>query len=183
MVWALPASPRELIAVNLDVQLFSILEPSKNVNYGRADLPSTRDGQIRDLVLGVADNATFERAIRLMPRDADRVLSAFAERAASIAVRHQDVRELRAGLLAIALAQAITNDPRDPLAPLALLHRASEMIGSDPNSDFVAVNDLVEGRGGGLLDFLHRSPDDKAIAAMGYEEGDDKHGFRFIRNW
>lgn len=169
--------------MNLDEQSFSILGLSKNVNYGRDTLPSARDRQIRDLLLGAADSASLEQVKRLMPGDADRVLNAFAERAASIAVRHQDARELRAGILAAAIAQAITGDLREPLTALSLLYRASEMIGHDPNSEFAAANDLSGGRAIGLLDFLRRSPEDKTIQAMGYEEGDDKGGFRFVRNW
>ncbi|MBQ1021705.1 hypothetical protein KBX71_28035 [Micromonospora sp. D93] len=169
--------------MSLDAQSLSILELNKNVNYGRDKLPSARDGQIRDLLLGAADGAAFEQFNRLVPRGADRVLNAFAERAASIAVRHQDARELRAGILAAAITQAIAGDPRESVAALSLLYRASEMIGHDPNLEFAAANDLSGGRASGLLDFLRRSSEDKTIQAMGYEEGDDKDGFRFVRNW
>lgn len=183
MGWVLSAAAGDLIIVSLDARKLSILEPNRNVNYGRQDLPSKRDGQIRDLLLSAADAAGLEQVIRLMPRDADRVLNAFAERAASITVRHQDARELRAGLLAVAIAQAITGDPREPLAALALLHRAAQIIAKDPNTEFAAVNDLLGDRASGLLDFLRRLPEDKTIGAMGYAEGDDDRGFRFIRTW
>ncbi|MBG6065770.1 hypothetical protein [Micromonospora ureilytica] len=169
--------------MNRDGQEFSIFEPNNNVNYGRDSLPSARDGQIQDLLLEVADGAEFEQIKRLMPGGADRVLNAFAERAASLAVRHQSARELRAGILAAAISQAITGDPREPLAALSLLYRASEIIGHDPNSEFATANDLSGGRANGLLDFLRRSPADKTIQAMGYEESGDEGGFRFVRNW
>jgi hypothetical protein len=83
--------------VNRDASSIAILEPRNNVGYRREDVPRARDGQIRDLVLELADNASFEQVSGLVPRDADRVLTAFAERAASIAVRGKDERELRAG--------------------------------------------------------------------------------------
>ncbi|MEU6371829.1 hypothetical protein [Streptomyces sp. NPDC046909] len=162
---------------------FAILAPDKNVNYGRQELPSARDGQIRDLLLGVTEEVGFDRIKNLMPRYADQVLSAFAERAASIAVRHQDARELRAGLLAAAIANSITGDEREALPALALLHRAAEMIGNDPRLEFSSVYEIWGGREGALAKFLRRSPEDKTIEAMGYEEGDDKRGFRFFRNW
>lgn len=183
MGWGLYASPGELIVVNFDAREFAILEPTRNVNYGRDELPSGRDVKIRDLLFMVTDSATFDQIICMVPRDADRVLSAFAERAASMAVRHQDARELRAGLLATALAQAITDDSREPLSALALLYRAAEMIGHDPVAEFIAANELSGGHAHGLLDFLRRSAEDRAIEAMGYGEGDDKRGFRFLRSW
>jgi hypothetical protein len=71
------------------------------------------------LVLELADNASFEQVSGLVPRDADRVLTAFAERAASIAVRGKDERELRAGLLAAALALSLSDDERDVLPAVA----------------------------------------------------------------
>jgi hypothetical protein len=131
----------------------------------------------------VAGESGFEQIKSLMPRDADRVLNVFAERAASITVRHQDVRELRAGLLAAAIANSITGDPRDTLPALSLLHRAAEMIGNDPRLEFSSVYEIWGGRESALANFLRRTPEDKTIEAMGYEEGDDKRGFRFVRNW
>ena len=101
--------------MTLDARAFSILQPSNNVSYGRQDLPSRRDEQIRDLLLKRVDAVIFARLTELMPHGADQVLLAFAERAASMAARHQDARELRSGILAAAIAQAVTGDPREPL--------------------------------------------------------------------
>ncbi|WP_041289194.1 hypothetical protein [Kribbella flavida] len=118
-----------------------------------------------------------------MPSGADEVLAAFAERAASIAVRHQDSREVRAGLLAAVIALDLTTDQRDVVPVLALLYRATEMIGDDPALAFLTVTELCGGRTRPLREFLARSPADKTIQAMGYDEGDDGHGFRFRRTW
>jgi hypothetical protein len=171
--------------VPLEPQSLAILEPGRNKNYCRDELASARDGRIRDLLLDVADGAPFDEVAVFVPRAGDRVLTAFAERAASIAVRHQDARELRAGIFAVVLAQAITDDPRDPLPAVALLYRAAEMIGHDPAAEFHAANELTGGHAGGLLDFLRRSPADRTIEAVGYGAGNDKqdHQFRFLRNW
>ena len=166
-----------------DRRKFEVLKPAVNVGYGRKELPSPRDGEIRELLVSTADSVQFEQVMLLMPRGADGVLAAFAERAASIAVRHQDERELRAGLLAAALALALTDEPREVLPVLALLYRAAEMIGHDPRLEFSSANALTGGKATGLVDFLQRSPEDRSIQAMGYEEGDDKQGFRFLRAW
>ncbi|MFG1948716.1 hypothetical protein [Nonomuraea sp. NPDC048826] len=169
--------------MTLQERSFSILEPRRNIDYGRDDLPSARDGQIRDLLFEVVDGKTFDQAAAFVPRAGDRVLTAFAERAASIAVRHQDARELRAGLLAVAIAQKITDDPRDSLPGLALLYRAAVMIGHDPDAEFRAANEVTDGRAGGLLAFLRWPPEDRSVEAMGFEEGNDQQGFRFLSNW
>ncbi|WP_432177085.1 hypothetical protein [Streptomyces sp. Tue6028] len=169
--------------MELSTRSFALLEPAKNVDYGRAELPSARDGQIRDLLLGAVTETALDQVTSLLPRDADQVLNVFAERAASMAVRHQDARELRAGLLAAALSHSISGDPREAAPALALLHRAAEMIGIDPGLEFSSVSQIFGGRERVLTDFLSRAPEDKIIEAMGYEGGDDKRGFRFLRNW
>lgn len=169
--------------MNFNEQSFANLAPGKNVNYGREELPSPRDGQIRDLLLTAADQVEFDQITRLMPRYAAQVLNAFAERAASIAVRHQDARELRAGLLAAAIAGSIPGDSREAIPALALLYRAAEMIGHDPRLEFSSANELCGGRVRALAEFPSRAAEDKTIQVMGYEEGSDEQGFRFLRNW
>ena len=77
----------------------------------------------------------------------------------------------------------MSGDPREVLPALALLYRAAEMIGHDPHLEFARANELTDDRAGGLVDFLRRAPEDRTIQAMGYEEGDDKRGFRFLRTW
>jgi hypothetical protein len=42
--------------------------------------------------------------------------------------------------------------------------------------------ELTGGHARGLLDFLRRSPDDRTIKTVGYEEGNDKWGFRFLHS-
>ncbi|ONI74202.1 hypothetical protein BWI15_12690 [Kribbella sp. ALI-6-A] len=176
------ASPDEVSDLNPDKR-FDILRPDRNVAYGPQDLPSARDGQIRDLLVRAVGEMSFEELKALMPLGADGVLGSFAERAASIAVRHQDVRELRAGLLAAAAALDLTDDPREILPRLSLLHRAAEMIGNDPAVEFRQADQVLKGKAPELVKFLERSPFDRSIQAMAYEEGNDKHGFRFLRTW
>jgi hypothetical protein len=83
--------------MNHHASSFAILEPQNNIGYGREDFPCGRDGQIKDLILDLTANVSFEQVMQLVPHDADSVVSAFAERSASLAVRHRDERELRAG--------------------------------------------------------------------------------------
>ena len=64
--------------MNRDASSIALLEPRNNVGYGREDVPCARDGQIRDVVLELADNASFEQVSRLVPRAAVDDLSADA---------------------------------------------------------------------------------------------------------
>jgi hypothetical protein len=107
--------------MNHDASSFAILEPHNNIGSGREDIPCERDGRIKDLILDLTTNVSFEQVMQLVPRDADSVLSGFAERAASLAIRHQDERELRAGLYAAAIALALSTDAREVLPAGALV--------------------------------------------------------------
>jgi hypothetical protein len=159
-----------------------ILEPKNNIGYGREDLSCARDDQIRKLILDLTQSRSFEEVTRLVPRYADRVLSAYAERAASLAVRRQDDAELRAGLIAAAIALALTDDQREVLPAVALLYRAATMVGRDADREFAAVNDLTGDCAPELVAFTRRAPRDRMIQAMGFDEGADENGFRFIEN-
>jgi hypothetical protein len=181
IIYALPG--RDERGMEINKGSFVILDPAKNVNYGREDIPSTRDGQIRELLLRVGEQRSFDTVGGLVPQDAATVLNVFAERAATIAVRHRDAREIHAGLVAAAIALTLDGDAREAIPALALLYRAAEMIGHDPNFEFAAADELCGGRASVLMEFSRRAPVDRSIEAMGYEEGEDKHGFRFMRNW
>lgn len=160
----------------------AILEPKKNVGYGSGRLPSVRDREIHGLLRGVETDEDVGYFVQTVPHDGGRVLNAFAERAASMAVRRQDARELRAGLLALLIAQRVSREQREIMPTLALLYRAAEMIGHDPRVEFTQICDKF-GASIALVNFVRRTPDDRAIQAMGFEEGDDEDGFRFLRNW
>ncbi|WP_425829837.1 hypothetical protein [Kribbella sp. DT2] len=111
------------------------------------------------------------------------MLAAFAVRAASIAVRHQDPREIQAGHVATAIALDLTTDPRDALPALAVLYRAAELIDQDPSHQFSAANDLLGGQVPELIKFPQRSPNDRSIQATAYVKANDPQGFKFLRTW
>ena len=162
---------------------FECLLSSAKPGYGREALPSYLDGKLRDLLLSTAANLSYDDLKTLMPPGADRVLSTFAERAASIAVRHEAPQEIQAGLIATAVALDLTTDPREVLPALALLYRAGELIDHDPIHQFSAANDLLGGQAPELTKFVQRTPSDRSIQAMAYVEGTDPQGFRFLRTW
>jgi hypothetical protein len=57
------------------------------------------------------------------------------------------------------------------------------LIGRDPERAFAAVNDLTDGRAPAWSVSTRRTSEDQAIEAMGFHEGADKNGFRFVCTW
>lgn len=147
------------------------LNPAGYEGYGLDPLPSPRDRRVRAVLEALTGEATSG-----IPKGAERVLGAFAERAASLAVRRRDTETLRLGGVAAALALSVAGDFRDELPALALLCRAAELIGVDPRAVLPADEPVV-------TDFLRRAPRDRAIGAMGFRETVEDDGFRFVRTW
>jgi hypothetical protein len=59
------------VTMDQDASSFAILEPANNIGYGRDDIPCGRDGQIKDLVLDLTANISFEQVMLRLPHDAD----------------------------------------------------------------------------------------------------------------
>ena len=153
--------------------------------YGKFPLPSPLDKVMADFLSGITNPADFaEHRAALQATVPGTVTLAYAERMASLAVRRQDKKSLRSGLVAVALAWLLVDDHREVWPVMALLYRAAEMVGADPAAEFAAAGTL----GGAdvataLAEFAARPAPDRSIADMGYEPGDDAQGFRFLRTW
>ena len=160
---------------------YSILEP--RVGYGHEILPCSLDMQIQEIMAGIANGEEFARVRSALPRNAGEVLDTFAERMASLAVRNGSLRDLRDGLLAVQLALMLTDDHREVLPAVSLLQRASDLIGADTSREF---RETAERAGdppdNHLTRFLERSSEKKRIERMGFTEGTDDSGFRFLRS-
>lgn len=153
--------------------------------YGQRAIPDPLDEELRSFARSISGPDQFAEARELLTPHAGtaaRVLAVFGERMASLAVRGQDVGVLREGLAGTALACALTDDPREPVAAMSLLYRAAELIGADPDAEFTAT-----ARSGGntaatqaLTAFTRRTAADRSPAAMYYVEGCDADGFRFV---
>ena len=76
------------------------------------------------------------------------------------------------------------SDVREDILRLTLIHAAALKLGIDPRSVFLesarqfGLDDTY-----GLEAFLKRSDEDKSLDSMGYVEGADDDGFRFVRTW
>jgi len=167
-----------------------VLEPSEAdllgsdqaIGYGPRPLPDPLDEKIRHLI------EARERAGRLpdlagaLSLRQARVLLAFAERMASLAVRSADPAVLRQGLLAWSVG-APAEDPRDAVLILPLLWSAAEKLRLDPAAEFRAAAGRAPASSPGLESFASRSPENRRIEAMGYVESADAGGFRYQRTW
>jgi hypothetical protein len=155
-----------------------VLDPANNAGYGTWRLPAVRDTEIADRVAGLLG----QRPLPTLEPGPVAVLSAFAERMATLARRTGDADHLRAGLDAMVLAHLGTAD-RDAVIPLALLWRSAEVIDLDPREAFVAAERRAGVDGGALARFADRPPEDRGIDAMGYREVEDEFGFHYERTW
>jgi hypothetical protein len=104
--------------------------------YGKEPLSNDLDERIQALMQSVRSREEFAAARSAAGNRAWGMLNAFAERMASIAVRSSSTSDLRDGLVAVQLALVLTDDYRDVLPTVSLLHRASELIGTDPCRSF-----------------------------------------------
>ncbi|MFZ5722214.1 MAG: hypothetical protein ACOY33_00990 [Pseudomonadota bacterium] len=146
--------------------------------YGAKPLPDALDFEVLNSLIDAKLNDKGKVSIS-QSRTADSVLEAFAERAASLAVRTKEDLWIRNGVAALCVTSAVS-DRREAEIVLCLLHDAAKRLGLSPREIFsVGIflkRDLIES-------FLSRDEEDKSLSAMGYVAGADEDGFRYVRSW
>lgn len=158
-----------------------ILSPEQNCGYLPKPIPNSRDHDIVDLLSRCMASQTLPRLQRSIRDGQAMVLRVFAERMASAAIRNTSATQLRLGLVALLLTfeQA---EARDGFAILPLFNDAIERLHLDPSGFTESVRQTVGDRiAMPFTEFQRRS--DKSLQAMGYGEGMDGDGFRYVRNW
>ncbi len=163
--------------------LNALLKGALESEYYQQPIPSEVDEGINNILasLSTSDLAGRELIADGVAGDEARVLGLFAERMASLAVRENSIEPVKQGLLAL-LLYARTEDPRDVLLVLSLLHDAVIKTSGTPKSIFAEASSII-GDAGYLNDFLNRSNEDKSIDAMGYKESKNEEGFLYVRTW
>lgn len=157
------------------------LNPEENLGYLPKPIPVPRDGEIAALLSRTISEHSLAKLQRRMTDGHATVLRAFAERMATAAVRSRDPEQLRTGLVALLLAIGST-DSREGFLLLPLFFDAMLKLGIDPSSFAHSMRHVVGDRlVAPYSEFMSRS--DKTLASMGYEEGADNEGFRYVRNW
>jgi hypothetical protein len=161
------------------------LNPTRLAGWGNTRIPNEVDDEITELIAGylTLDDDDRKKARESVQRDQKFVFLAFAARMASLAVRLKSQDPLIMAMMAMFL-QIGTGDVREDILRLTLIHAAARKIGIDPRFVF-----LESARQFGLQDtsgleaYLRRSEEDKSLNSMGYAEGTDEDGFRFVRLW
>jgi hypothetical protein len=159
--------------------------------YGHQPIPPGLDAIIGRAVAAIHTAEDFVGVVQALQPARASVFTAFAERAAALAVRRKSRDDIHQGLVAVALAYALTDDWRDVIGSLAVLLRAAEILALDPVGEITIVAYTLAGAttkwGIGaddwLLSFAHRTPEDRSLTAFGYVESHDDDGFRFVRTW
>ena len=158
---------------------------TKNVGYGQLPVPQRLDDEIREIIFRWADlnESTRRQAGELIQESQRFTLLAFSERMASLAVREQDPDLIFAGLLALGV-DGWRNDWRDNAVLLSLHYDSAHKLNIEPDVAFGRAAKLLDNKvSEAFQSFLRRSEEDKSLEAMGYEEGKDDHGFRYMRTW
>jgi hypothetical protein len=149
--------------------------------YGPSPLPDSRDDLVGKFisqteaggppaVAGVAASAS-ERGRR--------VLRAYAERMASLAVRRGDARLLVRAAVAIVLG-GLDQNALEALMVMPLIENSARLLGADLASIFEEGASVVGHPGSvSLMTWLTRAPEDRTLAAMGFVETADEGGFRY----
>lgn len=168
-----------------DIQnsLLALLKLALESAYYKQPISSEIDDEISDILadLSAYNQKDLELIADSVSGDNGRVLGLFAERMASLAVRQNSIEPVKRGLFAL-LIYARTEDPRDVLLVLSLLHDAAIKVRGMPKTIFNEVG-AVFGGSSLLSDFLNRSDEDKSIDAMGYVESKNEEGFLYVRTW
>ncbi len=163
----------------------SFLDESNNVGYGARDILCDRDIEIQIFLhkLTKLDSKTKTELLSKISLQHCRVLLSYAERMASHAVRTNSTQPITDGLVALGLT-AGQADHTEILPILSLLYRSTCIISGNPDEIFQPTIGTANDRlAKYFTDFLSRNDEDKSISVMGYTEGSDAGGFRFMRAW
>jgi hypothetical protein len=160
-------------------QILDALGPT----YFPAEIPSDSDRQLKAALQSLGDERALRNEIPDLSVINAQFLGAFAERAASWAVRERSAELLDTGLTAAVLGHGVQGG-HEILMFLPLLWRSAELMGCDPSSVFAEARRRVGADSGLVLEaFSARSPEDKSIGEMGFIEGEFDGGFVFRRTW
>jgi len=150
--------------------------PKIEVGYKTSPLPSAYDDAITNLVRSFRRAAGTEREALQGAVQAERAtpLLMYAERMASLALKHKDATRILDGLAAVAM-RGNTPDPHDSLYGLALLYDSARELSQDAQLLFdaaAAVASPTTART--LLAFTReRAPSDRTLRAFGFRKVHD----------
>jgi hypothetical protein len=152
------------------------------IRYGPAPIPDERDGLVGAFVSQVVagDPAALAKLGAGPSVRGQQVLLAYAERMASLAVRRHDQ-----GILVLAvdalLIGGLDDGDREALMVLPLIEDSARRLDAALEEVFRSAGPLAGRRGAVLLkEWLGRAPEDRTLECMGFREGADADGFRYV---
>ena len=153
-----------------------ILDLDQNVGYLPKPIPALRDREISDLLSRTIANSALATLHHRVEEGHAMVLQVFAERMATAAVRNKEPAFLRVGLTALLLTLA------KPLMILPLYCDAVSKLHIYSSRFADALRGTVGDRMiAPFTEYMARA--DRSLKSMGYGEGVDADGFRYLRNW
>ena len=153
--------------------------------YGLAPIPSDRDSLVESFVAAYVAAEQSERELTTaLPAVAPRVVLAYCEREAILAVRRNSAHALRLSLLAAGIASVSAGESRDVALCLVLPWRSAHHLGLDPANEFTSAALLLPPVAAEtLLAFSRRVPADQTLKCMGYREVGEAENFKYEREW
>jgi len=159
--------------------------PQRFASYGPSPIPNSRDDAVErfiDRTRSTGPSAAAAVTTRASERGR-RVLRAYAERTASLAVRRRDAELLTRAVVAIVLG-GLDQNALEALMIMPLIENSARLLNTDLAGIFEIAADSVGHPGSvNLVLWLTRAPEDRTLESMGYVEADDEGGFRYQRTW
>lgn len=138
--------------------------------YLRIHLPHELDIEVEAILVAYMQGTASvrQRVIESVGRRAAAVLSAYGQRAASMAVRTMSLEPLERGLVAVSLAEGQLDQPYNNLFVLAALNDGAALIGTTLQAVLTKVARVLPEAGlTAIQEFDKRQDRDKSLDAMG----------------
>lgn len=149
--------------------------------YGPSSLPNSRDDLVDKFIDQAVSGGPSAVAgfIKSASESGRRVLRAYAERMASLAVRRRDARLLVRAVIAVVIG-GLDQNALEALMVMPLIENSAGLLGADLAGVFEQAAAVVGHPGSvNLMVWLTRAPEDRTLAAMGFVESSDEGGFRY----
>jgi hypothetical protein len=150
-------------------------------SYGLAVFPDARDTELDEYARGLRSGgpAAVRIALDTVSQKGRQVLGAYAERAASRAVRDKDRDLLVLGSTALVVG-GLDQNALEALTRMPLIEDASKRLGIELADVFEEVAGIVSHPGSvNLMRWLSRAPEDRTPECMGFAAAEDGSGFRY----
>jgi hypothetical protein len=177
------SSPAFVRVVNGGLEFLSA---NNNRGYLAHPIPDHRDAEIADLLGAVCEMTDHERQLIMVMigNEGSSVLRCYAERMASLSVRTKDPAPAHRGMLALAMAWRSEVDTREIWVVMGALFDALTRCGADGRREFRELGAVFgEDIAREFATFADRPDLHRIAELMGYVDGDDSDGFRYMRTW